>query len=312
VTTQAKPVIIRITSGLGNQLFQYACALGIANRFRRPLGVDTSWFDFFQLHRPHRSFRLQEIGLVHSNQEFLHSIQRFLLGLSLVHNAPARNVLQFIWTIVAGYRFLNEDCPLASRYHVELDNITHKQSLVLNGYWQNARHAAHAIPEIRSKLFSEWPRSTSAKHLCESLIEEPACFLHIRRGDYIRFGLPVLPSAYYERAVAEIETRTGLRRWLVFAEREEDTICVRHFLRNSEFVLLDSDDRDIEELVLMANCRGAVIANSSFSWWGAALGRPGNPVVLPGEWVQIGKPTPEGLVMPGWQTISTSLGNHID
>jgi hypothetical protein len=133
-------------------------------------------------------------------------------------------------------------------------------------------------------------------------------FIHIRRGDYASLvgDSGLLPLDYYRRAVRALENVTGGGiHWLVFAEDEAWARQHMAFLPEWQLVDYDSPDRDIEDMQLMAACNAAIIANSSYSWWGAALGdQPGRPVVAPDRyWNRPGAGT-DAWVLPSWLSIS--------
>jgi len=109
-------------------------------------------------------------------------------------------------------------------------------------------------------------------------------FLHIRRGDYLEYSdiHYVQPLEYYMKAseiFSKILVISDDNKWV----EEQD------FFKNSKFELFDCDD-ELETLSVMASCKaGAIIANSTFSWWGAFLGAHGlrNRVYAPKRWISV-------------------------
>jgi len=107
-------------------------------------------------------------------------------------------------------------------------------------------------------------------------------FLHIRRGDYLEYKdiHYIQPLEYYMKAsenFSKILVISNDMKWV----REQD------YFNGSKFELFDCDD-ELETLAVMASCKaGAIIANSTFSWWGAFLGAYGlrNPVYAPKQWI---------------------------
>lgn len=109
-------------------------------------------------------------------------------------------------------------------------------------------------------------------------------FLHIRRGDYLEYKdiHYIQPLEYYMKAsenFSKILVISDDMKWV----REQD------FFKGDKFELFDCDD-ELETLAVMASCKaGAIIANSTFSWWGAFLGAYGqrNPVYVPKNWISL-------------------------
>src|SRR5690606_26072631 len=114
--------------------------------------------------------------------------------------------------------------------------------------------------------------------------------LHVRRGDYVQLQSAhnfhgVLPLTYYKRAILLLKEK--LERFTIFVF-SDDLDWVRSNLQaETPVVYVDyrSDDKTATDLALMSLCKHNIIANSSFSWWGAWLNRnPGKQVIAPKPW----------------------------
>lgn len=106
------------------------------------------------------------------------------------------------------------------------------------------------------------------------------CSLHIRRTDYVNLSQhhPVMPMAYYTRAMEVMGDCT----FVIFSD--DINWCRENFVGN-KFVFVDEQHPDVYDLMLMSKCKHNVIANSSFSWWGAYLNKnPNKRVIAPGKW----------------------------
>lgn len=123
------------------------------------------------------------------------------------------------------------------------------------------------------------------------------CSIHVRRSDYIdNPGYAQLNSTYYQRAIDEIQAD----RYLVFSDDIE--YCQMMFT-GDDFVFMDIPE-DVA-LFLMACCTHNIIANSTFSWWGAYLNRnPEKIIIAPKEWVGDGRCQTEDIVPKQWRLIS--------
>lgn len=160
----------------------------------------------------------------------------------------------------------------------------------LAGYWQSERFFADAADTIRTDFqFTTPPDPDNADHL-ERIRAAPAISLHIRRGDYLRpevqaqFGSPT--AKYYSDAIDLIASRMAVEPVVyVFSDEPELTRDNLVLPFEKRVVAHNGPDKNYEDMRLMSACRHHVIANSSFSWWGAWLNpSPDKIVVAPKRW----------------------------
>jgi len=297
--TSSRPIIVRVTAGLGNQLFQCACGMHMAQLHQRPVFFDSSWFDYFQVHEPRRVYQLPRLGLVGEGSEYAAGIGRWAAGLAVANRPAIRRAAQGLFRAL-GMHFINEEAPALCARTDELYAPLPAGPVFLNGYWQTFDHAGAVRAAIRETLFSRWKFSPGAGVWRSRIRSGQAVFIHIRRGDYQRFGLPLLREAYYAKAMEHMRDALPDPVYFVFAEDPGSVRDELSFPENVHFVEYESPHRDIEDLLLMAECAGGVLANSSFSWWGAALCGQNAQVIVPPFWLQPDARIPANLVMPGW------------
>ena len=137
--------------------------------------------------------------------------------------------------------------------------------------------------------------------------------VHVRRGDYLKPGTleyhGILDQPYYREALARLKAGAGEGAELfVFSDDAVAAEQVLNFVPKSRLVHVRGDQgRPWEDMALMARCRHHVIANSSFSWWGAWLSRsPDKIVVAPRAWfapAELKKLSTADLYPPGWMLI---------
>lgn len=109
-------------------------------------------------------------------------------------------------------------------------------------------------------------------------------FLHIRRGDYLKFS-----NIHYNQSIEYYEKASKNFSKILVVSDDMDWVKTQELFKESKFELFESDD-ELETLAVMASCKvGAIIANSTFSWWGAFLGAYGsrNPVYIPKNWISL-------------------------
>lgn len=141
--------------------------------------------------------------------------------------------------------------------------IPYQDGICLNGYFQSAHYFSHCFPEIKKAFKIDYSNRF------------PYCSIHVRRGDYIENPNihTNLDMDYYNEAIEYIEgnTRSTCReKFVVFSD--DIAWCRKNFIGDK--FIFSTEKSDIKDMALMSQCRSHIIANSSFSWWGAHLSIP--------------------------------------
>ena len=174
------------------------------------------------------------------------------------------------------YQIFNEE----SFYYKEIPKI--ENSIKLIGYFQSEKYFKDIRPYILS-LF-EMNNDTSSyldKKYLKNIKMENTCSIHVRRGNYLNKvdWHPVLPIEYYKNATKFFDNET---HFLIFSD--DIPWCKENFnfLKNIIFI---EDNLDYQDLYLMSKCKNNIIANSSFSWWGAWLNQnEEKKIICPNLW----------------------------
>jgi hypothetical protein len=150
------------------------------------------------------------------------------------------------------------------------DPVPYKDGMVLQGYFQSEKYFINHKKEVLD-LFSD---RSNLKYEFENSVA-----LHVRRGDYLdpfmSVFLPALPMDYYIRALSDLDSKAKVDYILVFSD--DMGWCKENF-RDSRIVFVEGQP-DYIDMQTMAKCNHHIIANSSFSWWGAELNRNINKIV---------------------------------
>ena len=171
----------------------------------------------------------------------------------------------------------------------------------LFGYFQTYRHFflyKHEFQDVCLKNPSSW-----FKENLQRMRLEKAVAVHVRRGDYSgladTYGL--LSADYYKQAMNIIlEFVPNSIFWVFSDDLDLAELLLKNVLPSNTFWVRPPADHDAAEtMLLMANASGNIIANSTFSWWGAALNSNGGPVVAPSQWFK-SMPDPIDLYHPDW------------
>ena len=161
-----------------------------------------------------------------------------------------------------------------------------REARVLHGYFQSPRFFPNSGPSIRSMI---------RRALDISAVPMEIMGVHVRRGDYTRLGRfhTNLSEVYYETALSKVAFRYKLMPIIV---SDDPGFCLKAFAGG-----LISTGSEIGDLCTLAQCWSLVIANSSFSWWGAYLSNA-STVIYPKEWFgpELSDHDTSQLVLPEW------------
>lgn len=253
-----RAVIAIVKGGLGNQLFIYAAARSLALRTGRELfldqvrGFDRDGFG--------RSYRLDRFPIQAKPMP-----EAWRVAPSLKH--PRHKLTRAISKLVPR----NQRCYLAERHHLDAGQLTtldpRAPRVTLLGYWQDERYFEEHAGVIRAELAPPAPQDERNRALGDELAAGESVFLHVRRVRYT----PLLDATYYQAAVDAAVSRLDAPVFRLFGDDLEWARGSLDF-RGAPVTAVDHNaDDELADLWLMTRCRHAIVANSSFSWWGAWL-----------------------------------------
>lgn len=272
-------VIVQLEGGLGNQLFQYAAGHALALRTHTELRLDLGQLGDGR-YRPYRLgiFDLEARPARKGEIPFeFRQPHRSPLARKVVGRLPRRLLEQ----LGGGPRVVRES---GFAFHDSVVRVTGDVYLV--GFWQSPRYFEDAAEVIRSDLALSPGRVGVRADLAAEVGQNGTVSVHVRRGDYVSHALMSPCSvAYYERALELLATRVQLRRVYVFSDDIAWARKELQFAAPTIFVSAPDGRSDMADFFLMGLCQHHVIANSSFSWWAAWLGRHLHGyVVSPSRW----------------------------
>ena len=206
-------------------------------------------------------------------------------------------------------------CPLAWNYRVAQDLQAgfdasifdeHAGPLVLEGYWQSFKYFERHRELICREFSLRDAPDPRNQEMAARIRKVEAVAIHIRRGDYVMDATAnavhgTCDLQYYQRAVEVMVRKVKNPHFFVFTDdpvwaKSNLTLC-----GPLEVVDHNLGERDHLDLWLMSQCRHFIIANSSFSWWGAWLGqRKQKTVIAPKRWFKIDKYPAEDRIPPEW------------
>jgi hypothetical protein len=284
-------IAVRLMGGLGNQMFQYAAARRLALKLQTQLVVDLGWFHYEGAGaHARRVFELDATRLPAELVSFEPAaVDRWESGRRRFRRARFDVVRQREDDVVLDRRVL--DAP---------------DGTLLIGYWQSEGYFADVAETIRRELGFDGEAVRAAPTVEEALGTGRAVSVHIRRGDYVTHPETsayhgVLTRDYYRQAMDAVTARVGECRFLAFSDDHE---WVRQELAGDLGLEVVSADLPRHELALMTRCTHHIVANSSFSWWGAWLGeRTDSVVVAPARWFTDARIDTTDVVPARWERI---------
>ena len=253
---------------LGNQMFQYAAAKGVASKLDVPFMIPN-----------HRQVFDDGIG----NRYTILLFNAFkLTSASLLGTLRTENYVQ-----ENGFTF-NKD----------LFKIDKTENCSLYGFFQTEKYFKHIEKQIRK----DFTFKDEIKDECDDLIKQftNPIALHIRRGDFVwnNKNHPPLGLDYYESALKLFDSD---REVIIFSD-DTEWCKEQELFANDRFAVAEGGDQ-FYDLCLMSMCDDFIIANSTYSWWGAWLGNRGK-VVAPKQWFgeTLGHDTKD-LYCKGWTVL---------
>jgi hypothetical protein len=188
-------------------------------------------------------------------------------------------------------------------YHYYPDWLNLPDDLYLSGYFQSEKYFGTIQDKIRQWYTPSKPLDDKNAALLAEMKTKESVSLHVRRGDYTAasfnsfFG--TLPDDYYQRAVAHINQQIKAPAFYIFSD--DIAWCKANLKVGDSPVFVDHNrgDDSFKDVLMMSGCKHNIIANSSFSWWGAWLNAdPSKTVIAPTKWFNQSYYTGKGNVYP--------------
>ena len=280
-------IIIRMTGGLGNQMFQYALYLKLCSMGREVKFDDITEYELdnarpvmlwvFGISYP-RASREEINEITDGFLKLSHRIRRKLFG---------RKSLEY----------QEKNC----NYDWQ---VLQKEPAYLTGYFQSEKYFKDVEDEVR-KAFTFSPRiwdglmpdlRQKSEQYMEQIRDSMAVAVHVRRGDYLStsdvFG-GICTEAYYRKAVSWVLDYYPEAEFFVFSNDRQwvrewiPRLCTTLNIDEKRFVVIEgtTEETGYLDMMLMSKCRHYILANSSFSWWGAWMNPSENKhIAAPSIW----------------------------
>jgi len=259
-------ITIDFGGGLGNQLFKLACMLTYAKQYNKKI----------LLNKPTESISCFKPRPVYWKTLF-------------------KNIETFYQENIS---FTNIE-RISPHNYIKIPFI--ENNVFIKGYVQNVKYFNEEKDYVLNTLFPE-EYKIEAKKIIHNFPKD-LIFAHFRRGDYKRLPevFPILDKKYYNFGISNFNTNNVL---ILCEEEDKENIINEQLFLDKNIIFLSNDIPDYIQLLIMSHIpNGGIIANSTFSWWGAFVGNYNFPTakyVSPSKWFVFQKEPVSEIVLPNW------------
>ena len=290
-------IITRLTGGLGNQMFQFAAGYALSLRRGVPLELDVTSYARDEL----RVYELSAFNLpaTIASAETLARLPKKTKGIG--------GMIKRLTTVASA-----DLIPIHREPHFEFDARVFNLEAphALSGYWQSERYFMDQRAVVRAAFTARAPMEPENEAVAAAIkAASVPVSLHVRRGDYVTSTTASAMHGtcsldYYRAAMASILSRAPAAHFFAFSD---DAAWTRENLGSSApitYVASNPPTRGFRDMQLMSLCHHHIIANSSFSWWGAWLNSRAQPrVIAPARWFAGSDKDTRDLLPASWERV---------
>lgn len=264
VFKKKKKIIARVFGGIGNQLFIYASARRLAYVNNAELILDhISGFKYD--HEYQRHYQLDNFNIESKKANYLERLE------------PCSKIRRYI------KKLFNRNVKFSRKSYIvqenglfeeRLMNLKVKKKIYLEGYWQNEKYFNDISSVIRNDLAITKPTDQINLYLAKKIKSNTSIAIHVRFFNDPQTGGDV-SSEYYNKAIMEMEKIFPKAHYFLFSDRPADALN-KITVPSNRMTVVDNNIGDLNayvDLWLMSLCDHFIIANSTFSWWGAWLSK---------------------------------------
>lgn len=289
-------VIINLIGGLGNQMFQYAAGRALSLKRGDPLRLDISGFSNYGLHQGFELERIFNCTAEIANETDVRGILGWQSS-PLIRRVVSRSSMS---------AFRRKSFVVEPHFHYwhGINNVP--CDWYLSGYWQSEKYFSDVAEQIRRDFFFRLPLENENSKLANKINQVNAVSLHVRRGDYANNPVTTATHGlctidYYRAAIEHVAERVRQPYFFIFSD---DITWVKNNLKmdfQHHYVDNNNGAESYNDMRLMSMCNHHVIANSSFSWWGAWLNEDSEKIVIaPKRWFNNHLAQTKDLFPRGW------------
>jgi hypothetical protein len=279
-------IVSRLNGGLGNQMFQYAIGKNLARKRKTDHGVDIVSYSLGEGITP----REYSLGDFFADPKIVHQ--------NRTPPGRIRNQLQRF------YPYYKRKEVIEQSFLFDPNILKAPKECTLIGYWQSEKYFKEAETIIREDFKFRPSVTDGLDEIAKVINDSHSVSIHFRRGDYVKnaevnsvHGL--CDMDYYKAALKTLNKKYSDLKLFVFSD--DINWVANNFSTDQEMTFITQKDKAIRDMYLMSLCKHHIIANSSFSWWGAWLGTfPDKTVIAPQRWFKTAERKTDDLLPLSW------------
>jgi hypothetical protein len=299
-------ILVRLSGGLGNQMFQYAFGFFLATKNNTVVKMDQSLL-LKKSNNKNAVYRDYSMGFFSLSGTFASDFEQYRFKAPSSHSYSYRlffKVRNILFSSATAYQTMHRFEPI----HLNLKNCC------IVGRWQSELYFEPVKEELKKEFQFKNELPEVYKTYAVNIKREDSVGVHVRRGDYVTNELyagsiGALSESYYQEAINLMKLKMAKARFFVFSE---DLDWCKDTIKGDDITFVDS--RGLQnstecDLHLISLCKHHIISNSTFSWWGAWLGERSDSIVIaPEKWAKMAEYIPPLIVPDRWLKIN----NHFE
>lgn len=281
--------VINITGGLGNQMWQYAFAMALKHKYpNEEVYIDTQHYHtiFFKKFKGINLHNGYEIDKVFPKAKL--PVAGFCQLAKISYWIP-NYVLSRIGRKLLPLRKTEYVSSYSMNYAFDKEALERKGDCYYEGYWQSVHHFTDIKEKLQEVFGHPEPNKYNAE-LIQDMEKNNSVGIHVRRGDYLNEPefRGICGVEYYQKAIKDILSDGKHHTFFVFSNDIQwcrENLAPMMKGHDLLFVTGNTGKNSCWDMFLMTHCKSLIIANSSFSWWGAFLNKRAERVYAPEPWL---------------------------
>lgn len=273
-------IIVSVGCGLGNQMFQYAYVAKLKKQYpEQEIKIDIS----YSFPKAHNGYELEEVFNITLEKCTDAEYEAMDVPEFRQKTKIGRNITR-VWVRMkkefkGGPIFIQQRDHTC--YYSKLLHLRNNKSYYIKGVFANDKY----FKDMKEQVIKDFtfPAIEGEENLkwAEKIKEAESCSIHIRRGDYVSEGVALLQENYYFEAMRTVEKKSGKKVYF-FAFTDDIHYVKQIFGRKRDVSIIEGNvgEKSYIDMQLMSLCKHNIIANSSFSFWGAYLNKNPNKIVV--------------------------------
>lgn len=279
--------IVKLNGGLGNQMFQYAFAISLMKKLEASIVFD---FRYFEEIKAYKNLPTREYGLGEFNLNCKEATEEDLNKIIPIKKYSKLEKLLWRTLRIKKYKPEGNVATPKTAYRFDKNLFKTNDYYCYDGYFQNEKYFIDIRKDILNAFTLKNPMDEKNQSILDVIKNTNSVSIHVRRGDYV-----TLESAnkfhgtcsieYYQKAIEYIENHVKTPHFFIFSD-DIDWVIKNLKIEHPYTVIDFNQEKGYLDLNLMKYCKHNIVANSSFSWWGAWLNENDKKIVIaPKKWI---------------------------